>query len=1013
MKRLLFLAFLMPNLSFSEPSSVGPINYSGGLNVSALPTLIPDQDSPDLCNCSPSIIGAMQKRNGSQRLIKQAFSSNSVTSLYQAYSSTANGKVFKMIVGASGGYVFVSTKDPPSWVIVSSNNSFGQHYNFVTMNGKIIIAGENLTESVRQYDIVSSSQCVLRDAYAIDSATGGIVPRGKYQIVANNYYILANVEISTEPRHLTPITTYYANRILYSLLNNSSSMTAQRYIDFNGGEIMGLGSLYGGDFKNVVNVFGTDSIAELSWTNALNLPNQGGDWQFTEVVKGFGVIAPRSLVNTGSFYAFLAKDGVRLWDGGRRTRLSVTDESRIISGKIKPLIDEVIRRGTYKNAVMIYYPKKEQLILSIEHPDRFPKGKNNYTLVYDFRTGEWWPYCGWNAEAFTVADNSGDTGQLFYGDSIDGYVHKADIENTQLSDSRQELSLDVMDSSFTWAGSTIDVLNVIEGSAAVKISIFGRPNDGQPYTQIFTTSMTKTVVLSLGEWNDRTRASLSDKISFKAFVHNVTSITALRLDLEVKQTTNTFDTNFTSVTISSSAFPGNRIWTTFEIPLSSWLSRPDWTDLSIESVPFYSRFNAYGIRFVASGVNLSSITIDDLRFVGNKESPIRMSRTTKLFDFNSPSFKGFGTMLLTYEKASDASFNMDIYNDFGQKIRTENISAEVPKEILVFRTQGTPGFSILDSVDFSVLKDTKTNAWDCLNGVMDAKKITCGDRLGERLLSFSRADFSTFTMTYGSFGSGTSNFNLIHEIRQFKDGYLINDLYNQRIKVHSDKNLGFIKMYGQLGGQATSYHQPTGGCADSAYFFVFDESNDRITQQSQSTFGIVNQIALDHNSIADGTIACGDKSIFIAYNRYSTEIPDALELILEKRDKGNAEITQRVSVKPIGVSTGSYRTQGSIGLLGRYILVPFSNEEGQASPNYYIQKRLQSNLEVINEYSSDKSFFTSEGYGLSFNPMTRTEQKNLKAEGRYIQMKFYDDAPDNYWQLYQMSPFLDVKPLTQ
>jgi hypothetical protein len=104
--------------------------------------------------------------------------------------------------------------------------------------------------------------------------------------------------------------------------------------------------------------------------------------------------------------------------------------------------------------------------------------------------------------------------------------------------------------------------------------------------------------------------------------------------------------------------------------------------------------------------------------------------------------------------------------------------------------------------------------------------------------------------------------------------------------------------------------------------------------------------------------------------------------------------------------------QGTIGLLGRYVFIAFGNEAGQSNPVYYIQKRLQSNLEVVAEYATDRQFFTASGYSLSFNPITKTEQKDLKVEGRYVQLKFYDDDLDNFWRLYQMTPMANIQNLT-
>ena len=1008
LKIALFSPLLISNLWAVE--AVGPINFSGGLSMASLATFILDQDSPDLANCSPEILGAMSKRNGSERFIKQSISSFPFTSVQRIYSSPRSSEVFKAIIGASKDKIIVSTSDTNRfWTVLSSNNAVGQHYNFVTMNGKVLIAGDALRENIKTYNISASTGNLL-EAFKVNDSSNTINPRGKYQLVVNNYYLLANVQISSEFQHLPGLTTYYASGVLYSQLNNFSSMTIQRFINFSpddGGEVTGIGSLtggstlVGGDFKTIVDVFKPSAIGELSFT-VLDLPSQGGDYVFSEIAHGVGCIAPRTLTTTPRGYVFLDKGGVLVWN-----KTSFTN----ISGKIKPLIDDLIRTGKHKSAVMVYYPKKDWLILSIEHPQRFPKGANNYNLVFDFRTNEWWPFTNWLADSFTVADNAGDTGQLYYGDSVDGALHLADVE-TRPDDSRKETSIDVMDSSFTWSGSSQTIYDFIEGSAALKIAIYGIPLvEGQ----VNMTSMTRMGVFQFGEWNDKSAVSLNDKISFKAFAHNVTSISFLRIDFEVNDTTVTFDTNFTSVTISSTQFSGNRQWNTFEISLSSFPSRPDWTDLAIESVPFYSRFNDYGIRFVVGGVWLSSVIIDDLRLVQATENPIKMHRFTKLFDFQSPNYKSFSTMLLTRDKPAESSFKMDIYNDFGQVVRTEDSLADIPREILSFRFEDSTGFAILSSVDFSIKRQTMTilDHWNCLNGVMDGLQIVCGDRQNDRLLSFKRNDLSSFTAVYGSFGTGTSNFNLISEISQYPKGYFLTDLTNNRTKKHAYSNLSFIGTYGQLGTGATSYYDPTGAASDESYFYVADDSNNRFFKLNQSTFGIVLSRPTEHNTVADSSLAASDKALFAYFNRVDQVSDTDLEILLEKRDKGNLELIHRVKILPIGVSTGSYRSMGSIGLLGRYVFIAFSDEaDDHSNTAYYIQKRLQSNLEVVSQYCSDKRLFSAIGNGKAYQPSVKTEVVDLTTEGRYIQLKFYDEDLDNRWTLYQVSPVLTVQPLT-
>ncbi len=462
-----FLPFLLAfSLVWAEPTPIGPIGFGKGIDLLHTPDTIDDQASPDMCNCLSTLQGAAVKRNGSQRYISQAISSFPVTALYNAYASTS-GPVSKALVAANRDKILISTDtNNPSWIILSSNNAPNQHYNFVTMNKQVLMAGDGQTENVKQYDIINST---ITELFQYDGGTNTINVRPKYHIVSNNYYITYNAKVSTNA--LFSGATTYPSRINYSLLNNPSSMTAQRFIDFrteDGEEGTGIGELNGR-----VNFFKASSIGELSWTNALNLPSAGGDWVFDTVVNGFGCIAPRTLVNVGQGYVMLSKDGLRMWDGGRRSVLDTTQGSRIISYPIKPLIDNLIKSGNYKNAVGIWYPKKSWYIFSYEDPAKFPTGKNNSVMVYDFILDQWFPFCNWLADSFSVGDNAGDTGQLYYGDAADGYVYRADLDS-QTDDARKETVLDVMDSTLSWTGSMQDIVNVFEDTASLKVSIEAR-----------------------------------------------------------------------------------------------------------------------------------------------------------------------------------------------------------------------------------------------------------------------------------------------------------------------------------------------------------------------------------------------------------------------------------------------------------------------------------------------------------------------------------------------------------
>lgn len=995
----------MTSFVWAEPTPVGPIGFGKGIDLLHTPDTIDDQASSDMCNCLSTLQGAAIKRNGSKRYINQAISSFPVTSLYNAYASTS-GIVVKTLIATNRDKILISTNTlNPLWTVISSNNFTNQHYSFVTMNKKVLMAGDGMTENVKQYDIINSSIADLFQ-YSGDSSAWNVRP--KYQIVSNNYWITYNITVSTSAQPLATNTTYYPSRIAYSLLNTPSSMTVQRFIDFkteDGEEGTGIGEM-----NARVNFFKPSSIGELSWTNALDLSSRGGDFVFDTIVNGFGCIAPRTLVNTGQAYIFLSKDGVRLWDGGRRSILDTTQGSKIISYNIKPIIDRVIAAGTYKNAVGIFYPKRSWYILSFEDPTKFPQGKNNTVMVYDLILNEWFPFCNWLADSFSSADNAGDTGKLYYGDSADGYVHLADVD-TQTDDSRKEIVLDTMDNNFAWSNSSQDVTNVMEGTASAKVSIYAKP------VSLTESSMTNVNVFQMGEWYDRTKASKSDKLAFKAFVSSLPNISYLRIDMEVNLGAIGFDTNFTSITFTSAAFTGGDLgWTNFEIALSSFPQQRGWTDFASDKVPFANTPTYYGIRFVLGGIDISSVSIDDLRFIQSTQNPVKFYRFSKLFNMESPVYKGFGSLLLTREKFADSGFFVDVYNDFGQAVRTFPVKPDIPKEIFVTGFSNSNNLTALNSIDYSVIRQTSSpeSVWSFFNGAADNNYIYMADRTNDRMIKIDRTSFTFFISSYGTFGSGTTSQNLM-AASAVDDNYLyFCDLNNERIKQHSKNDLSFYNLNGSLGIGSTNYNEPSGISVNNNSIIVSEDGNQRLTMVSKSTLGVILQVPVDFNTLANSSIQNDEKYLYLAYNKVNESYSYLQDLILERRDIGNLGLIQRIRVVPSSnISVSTSILMGEIALLGKYIYIPFTDSLQESTANYYIQKRLKSDFSIVSEYKTPSILYSVIGDGLSYKPSISTDRYDLQSSGKYIQLKFYDDPYlENNFKLFNMTFMVNPTPAT-
>lgn len=1007
--KLSLLFFLLVSPLFAVVQQAGKITFAKGWNPSTIETALEDGESPDMCNCTSDLSGALNKRGGSKKFIDQAYSSNPVTSLYRAYFSTGTGAI-KATIATIGNSVVYSTDDTnPQWVTVSSNITPGQHWSFVTMNNLVLMTPDGLYDDIKKFNVQTGSFTNLIQSN-VSSTTVSVssisaVIRAKYSITSKNYYIVGNVAyVSTAG--LPGSTTYYPSQINYSILNQTSSMTVVRFIEYrtnDGEDITGLGEM-----NDRVNIFKPTSIGDLDFTT-LNLPSQGGDWVLTQVVKGFGLVAPRSLANTGQFYVMASQDGIRLWDGGARSRLTPSDESRLISDKIQTLIEKLIRAGTYDKIAGKYYPSKEWYVMSYIDPDKFPQNKHNAVVIYDFKTGDWFPFCNWNAESIEVWSNAGDNGELMFGDSNDGYVRIADIKD-KIDDSPREIWVDSMDSTFTWTGAADlflrDPYVVREGTASLKLAITD---------SVTSSSMTRIAVLNFGEWTDketvpRSNASIRFKINVSSRIH----ISSFSVDLRVNDEAGAFDLLYTSYSISSATLVDNQ-WTEVRIDISSFGSNPAWTDLAEEEVQFADSLTFYGVRFNLWGVDGASVAVDDVRIVENKDEPNNFYRFSKIFDMGNLAQKTFGQIWTTREKDASSNLKVDIYSDFGKKVKTREYKAEIGKEIFVCSYSSAFNITVLSSIDFSVIRSTNFSqpVGDYLNGVADRNHVFVYDRQNNREAKFNRNDLSALVSTYGSLGTGTTNFNLGHQHAANQTSLFVIDIDNNRFKEHLKRDYSFVRQYGTLGNGTTSLHQPTGIAVtdkEDGYVYIADDAQRRILVLSQSTFGVVLAVDLNYNNIGDTSLALTPTSILVAYNKTSEESAEGQDVILEVRDRGDPKrLLSITKIRPRFPSSGNpiYSLDGDIGVLGRYVFISFSDDD---NGRYFIQKLLHDGT-IVRELETDGVNSTIMADGLSYLPSIKNESADLDVEGKHIQVKFYDEGNDNDVRIPDYSIMLEQEPL--
>ena len=1007
MKKLLLALMFAPTLLFGAQEFTPPITF-GGVDYLNIDSEIDDKRAKDSQNFVSDQKGSAEPRRGTQRYISQAISTNPASSLYHAtvdrgtYTKTA-------LFMTTWDKIYVSSDDVnPVWEELKSGlNTPNQKFTFVNNDGVIVMTGDALTDDIFQYNMISSSFSGLFDSVA--SSTDYPKLRAKHIIARDGYLLLGNIMDVSDG--LTGGATHYGSRVQYSLFQNISSFTWSRYIDIktdDGESITGMTDK-GIDDGSLINVYKPNSITNITYS-VLNLTIAGGDIAVDTVVVGFGCISPHALVNIGFYDIVPTKSGFVFYDGGRKNRVDVVQELKPISTLLGTLYERTIEEETYDESVCVYYPKKQRVLWSFNDPNYLPADKNNRTFVYNIGTGEWHPLKGWLVESFTTRESDG---QLFYGDAMDAYVYEADLK-IKNDDARLEISVDAMESTSTWTISAVaDTTEKVEGEASIKMT--------NSVDSVWIASMTRVDLINFGEWNDGTLVDRSrDKLSFKLKVTSLAHITDLRVDLLYEPTISEWGTEYSSVSLSSANLSAQGVaeggFMEVEIALSSFTLLDDWTNPAVQTIPFLNPLSVYGIRFVGNSISTCSFYIDDLRVVQKTVNPIEVYYICKQFSLQSVKTKDWRQIVLTREKASDSSFSIDVFTDFGYYANTIESEASIPKEVFVCGYKGEAGITRLDSTDLSVIDSTASgtaNIFDYMNAVANEDYVIPFDKEGSRVLLLDRDDMSVILSSFGSLGSGTLNFNTVNQMCLVKREnvptlYLV-DTFNDRIVelVIENDEFKFVQNYGSWGLGVPTSSLLAGITADQTHLWIADDGNQRISKYT-SDFELVSDERFDSNAIGECVLQNDGEFLYSAYNKVANE-PYFQDVVLEKRNKSDMSILQRVVVKPQDVVVNStYTLSGDIAILGKYIFIGFTKDLATTG-TYYIQKRLKDGFTIVDEYSTDNTQFSVFADGYPYLPNVQAEKINLESpNGTYIQFKFYSNEIDNTFKLFNYSFAIDT-----
>ena len=141
------------------------------------------------------------------------------------------------------------------------------------------------------------------------------------------------------------------------------------------------------------------------------------------------------------------------------------------------------------------------------------------------------------------------------------------------------------------------------------------------------------------------------------------------------------------------------------------------------------------------------------------------------------------------------------------------------------------------------------------------------------------ADLGTITATYGTKGSGDTQFNVPKAIATDGVYLYVCDTGNNRIKKHLCSDMSYVGQVGSVGTGDGQFDAPEGVCYAEGFIYVGDTGNDRIQKFNAVTLAFVSKI---------GTTGTGNDN----FDHPTGLCADATNLFVA--DRGNGRIVKRL-----------------------------------------------------------------------------------------------------------------------
>jgi len=380
----------LPNYT-SQSITSGDINFSGGLNSTAGPLKLKDNESPDCQNVDFSKFGSIVPRNGFTALNTSAITNTPNSDGLYWFEFDVSGTLTRKLVNIADGKLFKMDDLDGTWDDATNSITITADKNctFATFLKKMYVA--NGTEAF-EWDGAGTSS-------AAASTLPANVTKPKYVVEFNNYLFYGHIVLSGTTNN---------SRIYWSGLKNTSTYSVTDFIDIgkdDGQEITGLVVL-----QDRLIIYKTRSIYTLFFTGNADIPfilPGGGKTNST-----VGCVAPRTIQQVENGHVFLSSDGFYFFDGNNSFKISEKVSDTIL-GTVQSRFD---------SAVAINQRDKNRYWCALTADGG---STNDRVLAWDYFNNAWTLYVGINASAMALVYVTGTEERPYFAD-YGGFVYRGD-----------------------------------------------------------------------------------------------------------------------------------------------------------------------------------------------------------------------------------------------------------------------------------------------------------------------------------------------------------------------------------------------------------------------------------------------------------------------------------------------------------------------------------------------------------------------------------------------------------